>query len=128
MSMTIRIEGAERVRAALAALGRKAAPAAARALRMEHEEIMTKAKARTPVETGALRGSGRVEPSEIQGSQIVSRGGFGGAAAPYAVYVHENLAAHHPVGQAKFYESALTEAERGMADRFAKELERDLQP
>jgi hypothetical protein len=37
----------------------------------------------------------------------------------YAVYVHENLQAHHPVGQAKFLESAMTEAAPTLAERVA---------
>jgi hypothetical protein len=28
-----------------------------------------------------------------------------GYSAPYAIYVHENLQAHHPIGQAKFLET-----------------------
>jgi hypothetical protein len=39
-----------------------------------------------------------------------------GYSAPYAIYVHENLQAHHPVGQAKFLETP--------ARRHAKEIKR----
>lgn len=93
--------------------------AAASALRVEHELIMTDAKGYTPFDTGALRGSGHVQPTQIVGAELVSTGGFGGPAAPYAVIVHEDLAARHPVGQAKFYERALTEGSRGLAQRLA---------
>ena len=33
--------------------------------------------------------------------------GFGGPAADYAIYVHEDLSAHHPVGEAKYLENAV---------------------
>jgi len=96
--------------------------AAAGEIQAEHELIMTEAKLRTPVDTGALRGSGHVQPTVREGTALVSRGGFGGPAAPYAVYVHENLTARHPVGRAKFYESALVEAAPGLPDRLAARI------
>jgi hypothetical protein len=99
--------------------------AAAAAIRIEHERIMTTAKQRTPVATGALRASGHVQPTRVDaGGRLVSVGGFGGPAAPYAVYVHEDLTARHPVGQAKFYETAVLEAQSGLADRLAAHIRR----
>jgi hypothetical protein len=38
-----------------------------------------------------------------------------GYAAPYAVYVHENLEARHPIGQAKFLEQPAREYRKDMA-------------
>lgn len=98
--------------------------AAAGALREEHELGMAEAKRRTPVDTGTLRASGTVFPTEVSGSTLVSRGGFGGAAAGYAVIVHENLTARHPSGQAKFYESALLDRARGAGARLAAGIRR----
>lgn len=83
---------------------------AAKALYTEAELVMTEAKTRTPVRTGALRASGLVEPPSVQSGQVEVRFGFGGPAAPYAVVQHERLDYRHPVGQAKFLESALQEA------------------
>lgn len=110
----------------------------ARALRTEHEIIMTRAKLLCPVAVpgvsvprsyrgtpGTLRGSGHVQPTERAGGGFVSRGGFGGPAAPYAVYVHEDLEAHHAVGQAKFYETAMLEAQPGLTDRLAEAMRAD---
>ena len=81
-------------------------------LNLIHEEIMTVAKERcpvAPVRGGTLRSSGRVLPAYIEKGQIISRGGFGGAAEAYAVVQHERLDYKHTTGQAKFYESAMLE-------------------
>lgn len=70
----------------------------------------------TPVDTGALRDSGLVdEPvSTVSGVKVTL--GFGGVAAPYAIYVHEDLEARHSPGTgAKFVERPLHEAEPHMS-------------
>lgn len=95
---------------------------AATALYQEAEIEMTEAKKRTPVDTGALRSSGFVEPPVASGDEISVRLGFGGPAAPYAIIVHEDLSALHPVGQAKFLESTILESAPYMAARVAKRL------
>lgn len=73
-------------------------------LRTEAELVITEAKLQTPVDFGFLRASGRThlvtKGKNTTGVAMV----FGGAAAPYAVYVHENTKARHTVGNAKFLE------------------------
>lgn len=66
--------------------------------------IQAAAQQRTPVDTGNLKGSAftRRSPEE----ENVVETGFGAA---YAVYVHENLEAHHDNGEAKFLENAVVE-------------------
>lgn len=76
---------------------------------MESERLMTESKLVTPVETGALRASGIVEPPEWRGDTVTVRLGFGGPAASYAYIVHEDLMAHHPVGHAKYLEGTVRE-------------------
>jgi len=120
--ITLTLEGTPAMKQRLKNLSRATIQDAAIALNEEHELLMTVAKRRTPVMTGSLRASGHVQPVQITGHDVVSQGGFGGAAAPYALYVHENLNSRHPVGQAKFYESAFNEALRGMANRLAKHI------
>ena len=95
---------------------------AQQALRVEAEIEMGRAKERTPVRTGTLRASGRVE--DLPGQWGV-RWAFGGPAINYAIYVHENLQAYHRVGQAKFLESVLEEAAPDLPDRVARRM-RDL--
>jgi hypothetical protein len=96
------------------------------ALRAEAEIEMTEAKLRTPVKTGALRGSGTVVgPVEDDGAQVVVLA-FGtpvSVSAAYAVEVHENLEAFHRVGQAKFLESVILESAPYLAQRVAERIQ-----
>lgn len=73
------------------------------------EAVMTLAKERTPVDTGNLRASGHVGSLERVGDTALVPLGFGGPAVGYARIVHEDLAARHIVGQAKYLETAVTE-------------------
>jgi hypothetical protein len=98
----------------------------AAALHEEAEELMTEAKRRTPVDTSALRSSGHVQIPQVDQDSVSVTLAFGGPAAPYAVYVHEDLTANHPVGQAKFLESVLTEAAPNLPARIARRVAGDL--
>lgn len=115
---------------------RNIGPAVASALYREAEETITDAKRITPVDEGVLRSSGHVQLPVQDGDRIVVQMGFGGPAGSgnhagdtnqkdvgYAVYVHEDLDAHHPVGQAKFLEQPLGERRGGFADRVARRVE-----
>jgi hypothetical protein len=108
-SISIQITGLDETIRNFRTMASGVVPVLAAALNQEHEVIMTKAKERTPVLTGALRASGHVVPPVILTRTIKSIGAFGGTAAPYAVAVHEDLNAFHHVGRAKFYESAVRE-------------------
>ena len=49
--------------------------------------------------------------------------GFGGAAAPYAIYVHENVSARHaPPTQAKFLEQPVMEARATFGEALAAQM------
>ena len=97
-----------------------------RALYQETSIELTEVKRRTPVDKGALRASERLEgplrtgPNESIIYMLILAGG---PAAPYAIYVHEDLEAIHPVGQAKFIESVLLESRPYMAARVAKRID-----
>lgn len=69
--------------------GREAEDALEEAAVVEAERIMERAKQRVPVDLGTLRASGTVLPPRREGGQVVVTIGFGGAAAPYAIAVHE---------------------------------------
>ena len=97
-----------------------------RALFFETELETKEVKRRTPVDKGPLRGSVHQEGPTRTGTNYRTIGTAivaGGPAAPYAVYVHENLDAFHPVGQAKFIESVILEVRPYMAARIAKRIE-----
>lgn len=96
------------------------------AIYREGEHEMTMAKILTPVDTGTLRASGRVEGPEYHGLHSVGfRLAYGGPAIEYALRVHEDVMMHHEVGQAKFLETPVRE-EVG-SGRAANRIMADLQ-
>lgn len=101
----------------------------ARALYQETQIEAKECKRRCPVDTGALRSSIHVEGPVVESTGFFSRDSIytiivcGGPAAPYAVFVHEDLTKHHPVGQAKFIESTLLESRPYMAMRIAHRID-----
>lgn len=122
--MPVEITGLTELERALAQIGAQAVDLAANALEAEAEIEMTEAKRRTPVDTGALRASGHVGRAKRDAGEITVRLSFGGPSAPYAVYVHENLEAYHPTGQAKFLEGTLAESAPHLASRVAARMRR----
>jgi hypothetical protein len=61
----------------------------AQALYAEATTILNESKKIVPVATGNLRASGRVEPPVTGKGKASIEITYGGAAAPYALYVHE---------------------------------------
>ena len=99
-----------------------ASTAAMGALQGEAEDILTAALHITPVDTGALRNSGRAEVEHIA-PRVVATIGFGGPAIGYALIVHEDLAARHASPtQAKFLEVPLLQAKKGFSRRIAQRM------
>lgn len=96
------------------------------ALRAESEIEATEAKLRTPVNTGVLRNSIHVEGPYQRGQRISCDIVAGGAAAEYAIIVHEDLEAHHTVGQAKYIESVINESAPHIAERLAVRIAKTL--
>lgn len=95
------------------------------ALYAEAEIEMAESKRRVPVDTGVLRGSSFVEEPTTDGRTHSVVMGYGGAASAYAVVVHEDMDAFHPVGEAKFLEGPLRESAPYLADRIARRIELD---
>lgn len=125
--MSVELKGMADVKRRLAALTKSFPEEAGRALRAEAEIEMTEAKKRTPVLTGALRASGHVTGPQARlpfsRAPIEVKLAFGGPAAPYALFVHENLEAFHAVGQAKYLESVLNESAPHMPARIAHRIQ-----
>lgn len=67
-------------------------------------DLQQKAVDITPINTGALRASAFTEAESGGNPSVIV-----GFEEEYAIFVHENLEAHHPVGQAKFLEQPLKE-------------------
>jgi len=91
-----------------------------RALRNEARIELNEAIRRTPRKTGDLRDSAHLSDPEVDGRDISIQLIF---SMWYAVYVHEDLEADHPIGQAKFLESTLLESAPYMLDRFARRID-----
>lgn len=92
----------------------------AAALYAEALKIQRESMKRTPVDTGALRASHvtRIAQDDDDAIEVIIQ--VGGPSASYAVHVHEDLEAAHTVGQAKFLESSLYDAEPGLMKRVAQ--------
>lgn len=117
-NVSIEITGLAEVNAELARLGDLHFATAARALFEEAQIEMTESKRRVPVDTGALRESGRVEEAEEGAVRLV----YGDAAVDYALEVHENLEAFHPNGEAKFLERPILESLPHLAVRVGARM------
>lgn len=121
--MRAQLTGMDKVRASIRKVQQTFPDRVLRALTIEGNIEMTEAKKRTPVDTGTLRASGRVDKPQRQGRRMFITLGFGGAAETYAFIVHEDMEAHHDVGQAKYLESTLNESAPFMAQRLARHLQ-----
>lgn len=115
----------------------KVAPALGVALYKEGSRILSESQPLVPVDTGTLRASGYVTPPVREGDTVKVTIGYGGPAAKinpktgessesYAIYVHENLEAHHPVGQAKYLETPFNAAKQGIDERIIAEVRAQL--
>jgi hypothetical protein len=121
-TLEVTVTGVDQLIANVKNLANKSSDAALRALREESEVIMTEAKNLTPVDTGALRGSGRVTATKEPGGALSAQLMFGNASVDYALIVHENTTAHHDVGQSKYLEEPLNRSLPNLPDRISKRI------
>lgn len=119
-----RLTGADRLARKLGQLAasRLVREAAARGLFQASESILTASKPLVPVDTGALRASGFVEPPNPRAELMQATIGYGGPAAPYAVVQHERVDFRHVVGQAKYLEQPLLEAAPRVPRQIARHV------
>ncbi|MCK9310675.1 MAG: HK97 gp10 family phage protein [Bacteroidales bacterium] len=94
------MKGYEQVRSKLQKLPDSLAKAGQEGLHEVGQKIFDQARDSVPVDTGALKGSGKMDES-ISGNKVKIIIGF---YTEYAVYVHEILSYHHPHGKAKYLE------------------------
>lgn len=108
-----------RLHAVAAGLSRNAGAA----LYRRGEAIMTRSKTEfVPVKTGALKNSGHVQLPERIGRAWVVDLVYGGPAAPYALVQHETPYFVHRVGQWKYLEQPMYEAEATLLPIIAAEM------
>lgn len=102
MRVRVTITGTAGLKRGFGAAAKRAERALAGALQETGERALKAAQQVVPVNTGALRDSGYVT---AEGLAVEL-----GFTAPHAPQVHEDLAAPHDDGQAKFLETALLDA------------------
>lgn len=91
---------------------------AAKALNTLAELTMTDSKEHTPVQYGVLKRSGNVS-KHATAADLSATLSYG---TDYGVFVHENLTARHPIGEAKFLEHAVQRRAATFADDISKGL------
>lgn len=102
----------------------KVVKALARALYEEALIIMAESQRRVPVDTGALRRSGRVLPPKMEGGDMVVELGYGGAASGYAMDQHENPNYRHTNGKTwKYLEGPVRERMPAIEKSLAARLD-----
>ena len=122
-TFTFEIDGAEQLRHVLEVSGKDAGRVVGQVITEEANMIFAKAMILTPIDTGALRGSGGVSAPMNSPQGIAVDIFFGGPAAPYALYVHEIMYyKHNAPTQAKYLEQPfmerLPDIQRNMAQRI----------
>lgn len=122
--MATGVTGVDAMMKNIAAVRGRYPTAVASALYIESQLMATEVKKRTPVDSGDLRGTIHVVGPTQERNVIYALIVAGGPAAPYAIYVHENMSASHSSppfggGQAKFIESVIDENRATLLARIA---------
>jgi hypothetical protein len=77
----------------------------------------------TPRDTGALRESIRIVGPEFKGNTVSAYIVAGDESVDYALYVHEDPDAYHPVGQWKYIEEPLMQSGPHLMARVARRIQ-----
>jgi len=105
--------------------GANAGRTLSQALYAEAAHIFAESQDEVPLDTGNLRASGKLGFPEVQGKEIVVEISYGGAAADYALPVHENLEVNFRNGRkAKYLEDPAKRRVAGMNGRLLKAVRR----
>jgi hypothetical protein len=117
----------KRLQQALTKSGPEGVKVAARALRNEAQEAFAASQDEVPVDTSALKQSGRIRP-EVgvfeRGDEVYVELSYGSTAVDYAAAVHERLDAYHAHGKSKYLEGPMLRQVNGIAGRIADKVER----
>ena len=103
------LTGEEKVKAFLLKLAQSAPKKLAAGLYQVGNEALTASKKRVPVDTGALRMSGQIDAPKVNRDGASVRLGYGDTAVDYALIVHEDTKARHPIGQSHYLSSVIDE-------------------
>lgn len=137
---TLKLEGLEKVLANLKELGEAEPNTMLGALFEEGTMLLNESQDLVPVDLGPLRASGTVQEDKAASAPTVLVG-YGGAAVPYALSVHENPRSGKTggvspsgqkyqhwakVGQWKYLETPFKARTKGFTSRIAGYLKRSL--
>lgn len=121
--MGVKLFGALEMRVKMKDLSKRAQQSVVDGVEEFERVEMKEMQRRVPKDTGELHDSGYIDKPEIQGNNIVGGMGF---TAEHAIFVHEDLEAIHPNGEAKFMESVLNESEPHFGERVGEHVKKDL--
>lgn len=94
--LSVEIEGMERLmRLAKGAVSPAQQQALAQAVMGTAEQVLTQSKQLVPVDTTALKNSGRVENLKVSPDEVSVEITYGGPSAKYAWVVHEDMTMNH---------------------------------
>lgn len=117
--MSVTVKGGDELRKKLAAIAKRAPRVAIMAIEGEAQVILAESVRLCPVDTGRLRASAYVKPTDETHVAI----GYG---AEYALAVHERTEVHHENGtQAKFLSTPVDAHRHSFAADVATRIKRD---
>lgn len=139
-SASFNLSGVERLKVSILNKAKSIRSQVEDALRLEAEFVRTDSMMKVPVDKGSLRASAHLVPEtgvNVEGDTISVSISYGGASAPYAAAVHEYPERHSPPSWEKaesvefgpgdrgpkYLSRAMDEAEPGMTDRIADNIE-----
>lgn len=125
MLASVEITGSAELERKLRLFGPAAIRAAAVSLYGSAQEIMTESQDRyCPVDTGALRSSGRVEKPVVESNNASVLLGYGSASVDYAVAVHEQNKNYRNGKQYKYLETPLKARTQDIVNNLVEDLNR----
>ncbi len=107
--------------------GANAGRALSQALYREAALIFEESQDEVPLDTGNLRASGKLGLPQIQGSELVVEISYGGAAADYALVVHEDLERNYRNGKkSKYLEDPAKRRIIGLSGRLLRSVRKSM--
>lgn len=118
MRFTIDFDGLDNLES-IVARANKGEKVIARAMHAEATTVLNESKRIVPVDLGTLKNSGKVSRPKVTPQLVEVDITYGGAAAPYALYVHEDPDARHDPGKTYKY---LERPFMAQADKFGRNV------
>jgi hypothetical protein len=107
--------------------GANAGQALSQALYREAALIFEESQDEVPLDTGNLRASGKLGLPQIQGNELVVEITYGGAAADYALLVHEDLERTYRNGKkSKYLEDPAKRRIVGLSGRLLRSVRKSM--